>query len=119
VSFLFNKRFQAGEVRLPEHSILVQPEIDGPEWARIQLVHAVSTLAAFLDKMGASQQAQMSRNGWPREGEGLGDAAGRLAALAEEIEHGTTGGVGEGAEGRIRRTCNRMVTHIMRNYTVT
>ena len=104
---------------MPEHSILAQPEIDGLERARIQLVQAVPALAAFLDEICASQQAQMFRNGWPRDGEGLGDAAGRLAALTEEIEHGTTGGVGEGAEGRIRQTCNRMVTHIMCNYMVT
>jgi hypothetical protein len=100
--FRFNKCFQAGEVRLPEHPILVQPDIDGLEWARIQLVDAVPTLAAFLHEVGASQQAQMFRNGWPRDRERLGDAAGRLTALAEEIEHSTTGGVGEGAEGRIR-----------------
>ena len=87
---------------MPEHPILVQPDIDDLERARVQPVDAVPTLAAFLHEMGASEQAQMFRNGWPRDGEGLGDVAGRLAALAEKVEHSTTGGVGEGAEGRIR-----------------
>ena len=65
--------------------------------------------------MSAAEKAQVLGNGGAGDGESSGDLSGGLATAAEEVEYGSTGGVGEGVEGRflylgggIR---NRTVTH--------
>ena len=42
---------------------------------------------------------------------GLGDAAGRKAAAAQQIEYRPARGIGERPENSLRKMCNRMVTH--------
>lgn len=107
----FNKSLEAGEARLPETSILVEPGIDRFQGTSVQLVKPVPTLTALLHEMGTSQQAQVFRDGRTGDGKGLGDPSGRQASLPQQVEHCATGGIGEGVKGSLRGICNQPVTH--------
>ena len=67
--------------------------------------------AVFADEASAAQQAKMLRDGGARDGEGAGDLSGGPVAVAEEVEHGATGGVGQRAEHRVGRMRNGTVSH--------
>jgi hypothetical protein len=107
----FDESLEAGEARLPERSIFTEPCIDGAQRTGIQFVDAMASLAALADEARATQQAQVPGNRGTGDGKGLRDTSGRLAAAAQQIEDGATCGIGERAESRIRRICNRTVTH--------
>jgi len=77
------------------------------------VVDAMAALAVLLDEMSTAQQAEMLGDGWTGNGKGLGDATGGLASLAQQVEHGTAGGVGQRAESSLDGICNRTVTHNM------
>jgi len=88
-----------------------EPRIDGSQRLGIKVVEAMAALAALHNEMSAAQDGEMTGNGRAGDGEGFGDAAGRLTAAAEEVENRTAGGVGEGGKGSRGGTRNRCVTH--------
>lgn len=97
----FNKRFQAGETRLPKHSIFVEPGINRPERRRIQPVHALPAHPALFYQMPASQQTQVFRNGRTGDRKDSGNLTGGPASLPQQVKHGPAGGVGESTEGSL------------------
>ena len=90
---------------------MTEPGIHDAKWPGVEPVNAVAAVAAFFDEAGAPQQTQMLGNGGTGNRKGLGDPSGRKAATAQQIEHGPARGIGERAENRLRKMCNRMVTH--------
>jgi hypothetical protein len=54
---------------------------------------------------------QMFGNGRPRNGKRFGDLARGLRACSEEIEHGSSRGIGQSMKGSLGRICNRTVPH--------
>jgi hypothetical protein len=65
------------------------------------VVQAAPALAALADEMGAAQEAQVLGNRRARDGKGAGDATGRQAAAAQEVQDGAPRRIGERAEGRL------------------
>lgn len=90
---------------------MIEPGIHHAKWTGVEPVNAVPAVAAFFDKAGAPQQAQMFGNGGTGNRKGRGDAAGGKAALAQQIEYGAARGIGQRPENNLRKMCNRMVTH--------
>src|SRR2546426_6572306 len=115
----FDKGLQAGQVRAPEYTILLQPGIHCTQGFWIELVKAMSSLPAFPDQMRPAQQPQVLGDRRPRHRKGPRDLSRGLASLPQEIEHGPAGGIGERVEGGFRflnvlrhgGICNRTVTH--------
>lgn len=108
----FNKGLQCGQVCAPEGPVLAEPGIYNPQGIGIQAVKALSPLAVLFDEPGVTQPAQMFGNGWARDGKSPGDTADRLGALPEQFQNCAPRWVGQGAESRLRRIGNFMVTHI-------
>jgi hypothetical protein len=106
----FYKGFQACQTGLPENTILFQPQIDGLQRAWIELVKAMTAFTSFFDEMSFTQLTEMFRNGRPRNRKGSRYLTRWQTALPQEVEHGATGGIGQGAE-RFRLICNRSVSH--------
>ena len=106
----FYKGFQIRQTRLPEHAILFQPRIHSLQRLRIELVKAMTAFAPFFYKMSLAQQTEMFRNGRSLNRKCSRDLPGRQTALPQQVEHGSTGGIGEGAES-CRLICNRSVAH--------
>ncbi len=98
----FDKRFQVGEVHLPEATVLFEPRINGAEWIGIELVDAVTAFAVFPNQVGPAQESQMFGNRRTRHRECLSNFAGGLAASPQQIQNGTPGRVGKGLERRFR-----------------
>ena len=96
--FGFDERFQVVETRCPEHAVLLDPGVDGAQRLWIQLINPVTPLPMFSDQVRAAKQAQVFRDGRPRDGERAGDLTGRLASPAQEIEDGAPGGIGQSLE---------------------
>jgi len=90
---------------------MIQPNIHDAKWSGVEPVNAVAAVAAFFDEAGAPQQTEMLGNGGTGNRKGFGDAAGRKAASAQQIEYGAARGIGERTEHSLGRICNRMVTH--------
>ena len=107
----FDESLQISKAGLPEGAVLVQPGINGLERLGIELIDPVAPLPALLHQMSAAQQAQVLGNGRAGHGEGLGDAAGGLTALAQQVENSAPRGIGEGAKNGFGGICNRTVTH--------
>jgi hypothetical protein len=66
-----------------------------PEGILIQFVVPGSTVPGFPDQTGRLENPEMSRDRGPGNVEERGDAARRLATLAEGFEYGSPGGVGQ------------------------
>ena len=90
---------------------MTEPGIHDAKWPGVEPVNAVAAVAAFFDKAGTTQEAEMLGNGGAGNRKGLGDAAGGKAALAQQIEYGPARGIGERAENSLRKMCDRMFTH--------
>jgi hypothetical protein len=90
----FDKGLQIVQTRHPEHAVLVDPSVDCTERFGIQLVDAMASFTVLTNQVGATQKTQMFRDGRPRDGKGAGDLSGGLAASAEEVKNGSTGGIG-------------------------
>src|SRR5215469_9217237 len=113
----FHKFLQLVQARCPENPVLLDPRVDGAEWLRVELVNAIAPFAMLTDEVSAAQETQMLGDGRTRHREGVGDLSGRLTALAEKVENGPPGRIGESLKGGfldpgvlIR---NRTVTHNM------
>jgi hypothetical protein len=85
--------------------------IDRAQGLGVETVNAVAANPVFADEAGATEKAEMFGDGRARDGEGVSDLSGGLVALAEQVEDGAAGGVGEGAEDGVRRMGNRTVSH--------
>lgn len=90
---------------------MIEPGIHDAKRPGVEPVNAVAPVAAFFDEAGAPQQAEMLGNGGTGNRKGLGDAAGGKAASAQQIEYRPARGIGERTENRLRKMCNRLVTH--------
>jgi hypothetical protein len=97
--FGFDECFQVCEIQFPEVAILVEPGVDGAERLGIELVDAVTSFAVLPDQVGAAKQAQVLGDGGAGDREGSSNFSGGLAAPAQVIEDGATGGVGKSLEG--------------------
>jgi hypothetical protein len=107
----FHKCLQASQVHLPEGAVLIEPGGDGAERSGIELIDAMAAFAVLAHKVRAPQQAQVLGDGRTRDRESSSDFSGRLAAAAQQIEHGAAGGIGESLKSRFGGICNRTVPH--------
>jgi hypothetical protein len=107
----FHERFQIGQAVHPEAAVLLDPGVDGTKRFGIEFVKTVTAFAVFADQVRTPQQAQVFGDGGARDGEGIGNLAGWLAAASQHVEHGAAGGIGKGLKGRFRPICHRTVTH--------
>ena len=94
----FHEGFQVGQAVHPEGAVLLDPGVDGAERFGIEVIDTVAAFAMFANQVGPAQEAQMLGDGRARDGESVGDLAGRLTAAAEEIEDGAARGIGQGLE---------------------
>src|SRR3984893_7697872 len=109
--FCLHECFQAGQVRLPESTVVLKPRIHSPQWFGIELIHAVATFAMFAHQMRPAQQSQVLRDCRTRNREGSRDVARWLASPPQQIENRAPRWIGQGPERRFRRICNRTVSH--------
>jgi hypothetical protein len=107
----FDERFQVGQVHFPKSTVLIDPRIDGAERIGIELIDAVTAFAVFSYQVCAAEKTKVFRDGGTGDEESLGDFSGGLAATAQQIEDGATGGIGKGLESGFGGMCNRTVSH--------
>jgi len=87
--------------------------VDRAERLRVEAIETVAADAMFADKAGTAEQAQVFRDGGSGNGKRASNPSGGLVALAEEVEDGAAGGVGEGAEDGVSRMGHGTVSHNM------
>src|ERR1700682_5126781 len=109
--FCLHECFQAGQVRAPESTVVLEPGIHSSQWFGIELINAVATFAMFAHQMRPAQQSQVLRDCRTRNWEGSRDVARWLASPPQQIENGATRGIGQSMKRRFRRICNRSVPH--------
>lgn len=109
--FGFDESLQVCQAGAPECAVLLQPGIDRLQRFGVELIDPVPAFAALAYQMSAAQQAQVFGNGGPGYRKCAGNLAGGLASLAQQIENGAAGGIGQGVKCGFRRICNRTVTH--------
>jgi len=85
--------------------------VDRAKRLGIELVIAVAADVVLANQAGAAEEAKMFGDGGAGDGKGAGDLAGGLVSLAEQVEDGAAGGVGEGAENGVRGMGNGTVSH--------
>jgi hypothetical protein len=95
---VLQKRAQAVEPRVPEFLVTLQPRKRGLQRTTPQLTahHAAALLS--LDEPRILQNSEMLDESRQRHAERLGQLTHRSSAVSELGEHGTTRGIGEGAE---------------------
>ena len=76
--FGLDKGLQACEISAPEAAVLLDPGVNGAQWFRIELVHAMASLAVFAHQMRSAQEAEMLRDGGARDWESVRDLSGGL-----------------------------------------
>src|SRR3984893_10979573 len=109
--FCLHECFQAGQVRAPESTVVLEPGVHRPQWFGIELINAVASFAMLAHQMRPAQQSQVLRDCRTRDWEGSRDVASRLASPPQQIENGATRGIGQSMKRRFRRICNRSVPH--------
>jgi hypothetical protein len=87
--------------------------VDRAQRLRVKAIETVAADAMFADKTGTAEQAQVFRDGRSGNGKRASNLSGGLVALAEQVEDGAAGGVGEGTEDSVWRMGNRTVSHNM------
>ena len=90
----------------PEDPVVLEPGIHGLQGLGVEFVKAVAALAMLAHQVRPPQQTKVLGDGRPRDGKGLGDLSGRLAACAEQVENGAPRGIGKRVESSFRRICN-------------
>jgi hypothetical protein len=93
--------FEVRELGGPEEAVIVEPVVDRAKWLGVKVVVAVATDAVFANEASAAEKAKVLGDGGAGYGEGACDLPGGLMAVAEEVEYGAAGGVGQGAEDGI------------------
>jgi len=111
VVFGFDEILEIRKRGAPELAVLLDPGIDSTQRLRIEVVNAIAAFAVLAHEVCPTEQAQMFRDGWARYGKRLGNFAGRLATVPEQVEDSSPGGVGQslkrGFVGFARRTRRR------------
>jgi hypothetical protein len=107
----FDKLLQAAQARLPKHSVSAKPGIDRFQRAGVQFVDAEAPLPTLSHQARTPQQPQVFRDGGTRNREGSRYLTGRPASVAEEIQDGAAGRIGQRAKGCLLRIRNHTVTH--------
>src|ERR1700730_900753 len=109
--FCLHECFQAGQVRAPESTVVLEPGVHSSQWFGIELINAVASFAMFAHQMRPTQQSQVLRDCRTRNWEGSRDVARWLASPPQQIENRAPRWIGQGPERRFRRICNRTVSH--------
>ena len=77
------------------------------------MIETVPSFPVLVYQVRATQQAQVFRNRWPRDGKRLSDLTGGLTPLAEQVEHRPPGRIRQRTERGFRGIGNRLVPHNM------
>lgn len=75
------------------------------------MIETVPSFTVLVYEMRTTKQSQVFRNCGPRDGKRLGNLTGRLTSFSEQVQDGAPRGISQGAEGRFRGICNRLVPH--------
>src|SRR5262249_4176577 len=97
------------QVDCPEPPVSLQPTVQFAQGLGIEPIYAIAAFALFLHQMRLVQNTQVFRDGWPAYLEAAGDLVNGEPAIAQPIEDGAAGGIGDGLKD-VRFLRNHSVT---------